>query len=107
MTSFKLYNDTTFDTLKIAACKYWEISSPDDYVITDEYFNVLSTYKDTVQNFFEEQAGYKPLNSLGNDVFASCFLMKKDSEKRYLHELQIESVQIQDDDKQKDNNEAD
>ena len=73
--SFKIYQETTFDNIKSAACNFWQISNPDDYVITDEYFNVMSTYKDTVCNFFDETAGYKPLNE---NVFASVFLMKID-----------------------------
>ena len=70
-------------------------------MVTDEYFNVMSTYKDTVQNFFEESAAYQPLN---DKVLASVFLMKVDSEKRYIHELQMESVEVQDDDNKKDDN---
>ena len=54
---------TTFDEIKIGACKYWGFESfSEQFVLTDEYFNILSTYRDTVQNFFCEQNHYQPLN---------------------------------------------
>lgn len=61
----------------------------------------MSTYKDTVQNFFDESSNYKPLN---DNVFASVFLIKADDQKEYLHFLQLESVEIQDDEKKDDDN---
>lgn len=98
--TFKLYQDTTFDDIKLAACTYWGYQKQaDDYVLTDEYFNVLSTYKDTVQNFFEDAAGYKPLNS---DVLACAFLIKKNPEKKFVHMLQLESIEMQDDNNKKE-----
>lgn len=85
MQTFKLYSNTTFDDIKLAACLFWgKEKEADEYVLTDEYLNILSTYKDTVQNFFDEGTGYKPLNS---EVYACVFLMQKDSSKKYLHML--------------------
>ena len=47
--TFKIYSNTHFDDIKRAACKFWELKEKvDDYVLTDEYFNNLSTYKDTI-----------------------------------------------------------
>lgn len=49
VASFKIYSDTTFDSLKTAACKYWGIDKTIEYfILTDEYFNNLSTFKDTI-----------------------------------------------------------
>ena len=71
----------------------------EDLCLTDEYFNVLTTYKDTVMNFFEEQVGYKPLNK---ECAASVFLVTKRPTKNSIHMLQMESVEIADDSKKDD-----
>ena len=89
--TFKLYQNTTFDDLKFAACQFWNAKDLDTWVLTDEYFNLLSTYKDTIQNFFEESAGYQPLNS---QVHACVFLMRKKPDKKCIHMLQLESVEL-------------
>lgn len=54
VSSFKIYSDTSFDTLRIAACKFWKIENAmDHFILTDEYFNNLASYKDTIQHFFD------------------------------------------------------
>jgi len=58
VSTFKVYQNTTFDDLKTAACDFWEILHPDKMVLTDEWFNVLTTYRDTIQNFFCEDSKY-------------------------------------------------
>jgi len=56
----------------------------ENYVLTDEYFNNLSTYKDFVQNFFSEASGYNHLNLEGQ---ACVFLIRKNEERTTLHML--------------------
>ena len=48
--TFKIYSNTTFDDIKIAACNFWDFveGENDKFVLTDEYFNNLSTYKDSI-----------------------------------------------------------
>ena len=59
--SFKIYQETTWEDLKIAVCDYFGLKYTTEWVITDEYFNVLTAYKDTVQSFFEPREDYQPL----------------------------------------------
>ena len=59
--SFKVYRNTTFEDLKLACCDYWGLVHTPEWILTDEYFNVLTAYKDTVQNFFEPREDYQPL----------------------------------------------
>lgn len=68
----------------------------DDMCLADEYFNVLTTYKDTIMNFFDDSVGYKPLNP---DCVASVFLVQKRPTKSSIHLLQLESVEVADDNK--------
>jgi len=58
ISTFKIYQQTGFDELKIAACEFWGVKHYDEMVLTDEWFNVVSTYKDTVQNFFCKESKY-------------------------------------------------
>ena len=97
--TFKIYSKTMFDDIKKAACTFWDIKPFDDYILTDEYFNSLSTYKDPIQTFYSQSQGYRPQNPEGN---ACVFLMKKNAEKTKLHPLQYESVEIKDDNSKKD-----
>ena len=46
LQSFKLYNNTSFEEIRASACKFWNLDEQ-QMCLTDEYFNVLSTYKDT------------------------------------------------------------
>ena len=48
--SFKIYQSTTFEDLEAAACFYWGIDEKfhDQWVLVDEYFNILAGYKDTI-----------------------------------------------------------
>ena len=49
MQTFKIYQSTTFEEIKIAACEFWGFQDFSEmWILTDEYFNNLSTYKDTV-----------------------------------------------------------
>lgn len=61
LASFKIYGNTTFEDLKLAACDYWGLKVTTEWVMTDEYFNVLTAYKDTIQMFYEPREGYNPL----------------------------------------------
>lgn len=97
--TFKIYSDTTFDNIKSAAQKFWSLRGNEKYVLTDEYFNNLASYRDTIQNFFSQSQGYQPLNS---DIQACVFLLYKNEEKTKLHPLQYESVEIKDDSGKKD-----
>jgi RNAse (barnase) inhibitor barstar len=58
MCTFRIYPTTDFDEIKQAACEFWG-KIEQKYVLTDEYFNSLVAYKDTVMNFFRN---YAPLN---------------------------------------------
>ena len=48
MGTFKIYSDTNFDDLKHAAVKYWKKSDASQWIITDEFFNNLTSFKDTI-----------------------------------------------------------
>jgi hypothetical protein len=84
--TFKIYQGTNFEELKTAACTYWGIAEKhhDEWVLVDEYFNILAGYKDTIQNFFKPGNEFQPLSK--NSV-ASCFLMKKNNRRVNLHTL--------------------
>ena len=73
--TFKIYKDTKFDNLKRAACAFWGVEDfLDSYMLTDEYFNNLSTFTETVQSFFSENGDYEVIN---RGKFACLFLLKK------------------------------
>lgn len=102
VATFKIYSDTTFEQLKAAACKFWLIEENSEFfVLTDEYFNNLSTYKDTIQHFFSDCEGYMPLDK---DVFACCYLIRKNNKmvNSDLHPLQHESYKVIDENKKDD-----
>jgi len=81
-----------FDEVKLSACEFWDLShKSEEFILTDEYFNNLASYKDTIQNFFAEKSGYQPLNP---QCDACVFLIKKNAYREKLHFLQIESVEI-------------
>ena len=81
-----MYQSTNFEDLKLAACNFWGIeeSNLDQWVLVDEYFNILAGYRDTIQNFFKPGNGYQPLSK---GPVASCFLMKKNNRRVNLHNL--------------------
>ena len=100
VATFKVYQNTTFDEIKNAACEFWGFEKRSDmWILTDEYFNNLSTYKDTVQNFYGEASGYQPLNE---NCEAAVFLLRKNPKRVGLHFLQYESVELQDDNNKKE-----
>ena len=103
VATFKIYQNTTFDDIKLAACEYWRCKNQEKMILTDEYFNNLAVYKDTVQNFFSAQAAYQPLNP---DVEAAVFLVIKNTDRTTLHSLQHESCELRDDNNKKDGNET-
>lgn len=83
--TFKVYGSdpvngkkpTTFNDIRQAAIEYWGLNQFQKYfIITDEYLNNLSVYKDSVQNFFSTkniEEAYKPLNSKSEAcVFFLC-----------------------------------
>jgi len=85
----------------LASCTFWGIEEDyhENWVLVDEYFNVLGGYKDTIQNFFKPGNEYKPLSK---GAVASCFLMKKNNRRMNLHTLQFESATLNDKDAQED-----
>ena len=63
LQTFKIYSNTTFEDVKMAACKFWRLKDQESkYILTDERFNNLATYRDTVMNFFAQYNGYEPMN---------------------------------------------
>lgn len=100
IVTFKVFQKTSFDEIKMAACKFWGFENfPEQWIVTDEYFNNLSTYKDTVQMFFTKQNGYQPLNP---NLEASVFFLRKNTRREGLHPQQLESIEIQDENNKKD-----
>ena len=109
--TFKIYYNTTFDDLKNAACQFWSERNqktsdqedftlqPEEFILSDEYFNNLATFKDTICNFYQNSSGYKPLNP---NCDACIFLFRKNHQRSDLHSLQFESVELQDDNAKKD-----
>lgn len=49
-------------------------------MISDEWFNNLSAYKDTICNFFQKNSGYDILNE---DIQACVFFFKKCNTKEF------------------------
>ena len=46
---------TNFAEIKRAAIDYWDLREcENNFIVTDEYFNNLCAYKDTVNNFFTQ-----------------------------------------------------
>ena len=85
VSTFKIYRDTTFDDIKKGACEFWQMgANQQDWVLTDEYYNNLSTFKDTVQNFYEESSGYQPLNP---QTEACVYLIRLNNERQELNFL--------------------
>ena len=63
--------------------------------MTDERFNNLSTYRDTVQSFFSPLNGYDPLNQDDKkNIYAVAFLVLKAPTRTKLHKLQLQSCEI-------------
>ena len=79
---------TNFAEIKRAAVDYWGFHECENYfVLTDEYFNNLCAYRDTVNNFFTQDTDerkYQPLNSYGH---ACVFFVCKNTRKSEIHEL--------------------
>lgn len=56
--TLRIYPSTMFSEIKKASCEFWN-KIEQKYVLTDEFYNNLSSYNDTVMNFFKI---YSPLN---------------------------------------------
>lgn len=76
----------------MAACKFWGLEEVEnEFVLTDEYFNNLSAYRDPIQKFYSLSQGYRPLNS---EAQAQVFLMRRVEDKTKLHPMQKLSVVV-------------
>lgn len=82
--TFKIYQQTNFNDIKRAACQYWNLKEISEWVITDEYFNVLSSFQDTCQNLFNDFSGYQCLDT---NCYAVCYLIKKNKNRQACHYL--------------------
>lgn len=58
-------------------------------MLTDEYFNDLSTYKETIQVFFADGNDYEVINK---DKYAQLFLTKKNEQAVVLHPYALSSA---------------
>ena len=58
-TTFRVYNETKFDELKMAACLFFK-KIDQSFSLKDEYFNNLSAVAITIQEFYKQD--YEPLN---------------------------------------------
>lgn len=58
MCTFRIYPKTLFQEVKLAACEFWK-KLEQKYILTDEYFNNLSSFDESIMNFFKS---YTPLN---------------------------------------------
>jgi hypothetical protein len=70
--TFRVYDRTKFSELKKAACAFWDVNDQ-AYVLTDEYFNNLSTVHDSVLEFF--RYSHEPANA---DRLAIVYLVETD-----------------------------
>ena len=82
-----------FSEIKKAACEFWT-KIDQKYILTDEYFNNMSSHNDTVMNFFKT---YTPLNPLQEAV---VYLVIANQKQRELTKLQADSI-VMDDKKNK------
>eukprot|EP00347_Sterkiella_histriomuscorum_P017713 403348280 len=85
--TFRIYPSTMFNEIKKAACEFWN-KIEQKYNLTDEYFNNLVSYNDTVMNFF------KTYNSLNPNVEAVVYLVKANQKARELNRLQYDSITL-------------
>ena len=67
--TFRIYPSTFFSEIKRAACEFWG-KIEQKYVLTDEYFNNLVSYNDTIMNFF------KNYNCINAELEAVVYLIK-------------------------------
>lgn len=64
ITTFRITGETTFEEIYNEAIKFWNLNKS-KCIITDEYFNDLVLYNDSICSFFHS---YEPLN-LDNQAF--------------------------------------
>jgi len=88
--TFRIYPQTRFGEIKKAACEFWNNKIEQGYILTDEYFNNLSSYTDTVMAFFKT---YQPLNSQNDAV---VYLISANRKVKDLHRLQYEGISLDD-----------
>lgn len=58
VTTFRIGRLTKFSEIFEASCEFWKLNNH-KYILTDEYFNDLVLYNETICNFFKH---YEPLN---------------------------------------------
>jgi hypothetical protein len=56
--TFRIYPKTQFSDIQKAACEFWH-QIDQQYILTDEYFNNLVAFNDTIMNFYKT---YTPIN---------------------------------------------
>ena len=78
-----------FNEIKKAACEFWN-KIEQKYSLTDEYFNNLVSYNDTVMNFFKTYAALNPNQD------AVVYLVKANQKSRELNKLQMDSITLDD-----------
>lgn len=78
-----------FYEIKKAACEFWN-KIEQKYILTDEYFNNLSSFNDTVMNFFKHYQTYNSKNE------AIVYLVGANQKLRDLHKLQMENITLDD-----------
>ena len=59
LCTFRIYPTTRFVEIKKAACDFWS-RNEQKLILTDEYYNNLSSYTEPVTSFFK---AYTPINS--------------------------------------------
>ena len=80
VTTFRIKKSTTFKEIYNVACKFWELNEQ-KYILTDEYFNNLELYGDSIWTFFKN---YKTLNP---DEEAVVYLVQANREKKDENEI--------------------
>ncbi|CDW75034.1 UNKNOWN [Stylonychia lemnae] len=87
--TFRIYPSTMFSEIKKAACEFWN-KIEQKYSLTDEYYNNLVTYNDSVMNFF------KNYNALNPSQDAVVYLVKANQKSRELNRLQMDCITLDD-----------
>ena len=90
LCTFRIYPTTIFSEIKRAACEFWS-KIDQQFILTDKYYNNLSSYTDTVMNFFK--ASYMPINHNGDAII---YLVSANQKVRDLHKFQLEGIALGD-----------
>jgi hypothetical protein len=78
-----------FTEIKKAACEFWN-KIDQKYILTDEFFNNLASYNDTVMSFFKS---YNPINQNNEAI---VYLVSSNTKLKELHKLQMECITLDD-----------